>query len=131
MTLSDTTEPRRRGGATKPPLIGSVAWPDWLLTAAAAVGLFASIQAWFDWRSGIQGEPGTLLVIAACALILFGLAVTLMVGRDGIRRLFQWLILLGTVLTALAAWFLMSWVLLGAMIIATLAQILRLKRTSR
>lgn len=128
MTLSDTTGPRRRGAAPEPSRVRSVAWSDWLLTAAAAVGLFASIQAWFDWRSGIQGEPGTLLVIAACALILFGLAVTAMVDRGGIRRLFQWLILLGAVLTALAAWFLMSWVLLGSMIVAALAQIVRMTR---
>ena len=34
-------------------------------------------------------------------------------------------------LTAMAAWFLMSWVLLAAMIVATAAQILRMTRKSR
>lgn len=124
MTLSDTAGARWQA-ATR---LRAVGWPDWLLTAAAAVGLFAAIQAWFDWRSGIQGEPGTLLVIAACALILFGLAVTTMLDRGWVRRLFQGLILIGAVLTALAAWFLMAWVVMGAMIVATLTQIARIAR---
>ena len=101
-------------------------WADVLLTAAAAVGLYVSIRNYFDRLSGIQGEPGTLLVIVACGLLLLGLAVTVTATSRGVLVTFQWLILLGAVLTALAGWFLMSWTLTVAMVVATGAQILRM-----
>lgn len=104
-------------------------WPEVVLMLAAAIGLFAAMHAYFDRSSGIQGEPGTLLVIIACALILFGLAVTAATDAGTVRRVFQWLIIVGAVLTALAAWFLMSWVLMVAMIVAAVAQIVRMART--
>ncbi|MBV0893198.1 hypothetical protein KTN05_15395 [Paracoccus sp. Z118] len=103
-----------------------VEWADVLLTAAAAAGLYVSIRNYFDRLSGIQGEPGTLLVIVACGLLLFGLAVTVTTTSRGVLVTFQWLILLGAVLTALAGWFLMSWTLTVAMVVATGAQILRI-----
>ena len=109
-----------------PPRRLPTGWPDYLLTAAAAVGLFVSIHDWFDRMSGIQKEPGTMLVIVACGLILAGLWVVLVTPRRWVRRLFEGLILLGAVLTGIAAWFLMSWWLLGAMVVATLAQLIRL-----
>lgn len=130
MSRSDTNA--RPPAPAAPPLrLGSVSWVDWLLLLAAGVALFAAIQAWFDWRSGIQGEPGTMLVIVASALLLFGQGVTDVVRRGWIRRLFQGLILLGAILTALAAWFLMNWVVTAAMIVAALAQVFRMMRSGR
>lgn len=114
-----------------PARLRGVRWADAILLLAAAVGLFVSMWNWFDRHSGIQGEPGTMLVIVACGLILFGLAVTVSTASRGVYRLFQWLILLGTVLTAIAAWFLMSWILMWAMVVATVAQIVRMTAANR
>lgn len=121
MVRSATYDPHGQGS-----WIRDLGWADALLTAAATGGLYVSIWNYFDRLSGISNEPGTLLVIIACGLILTGLAVTVSTSSRGLQRVFHWLILLGTVLTALAGWFLMSWTLTGAMVLAAIAQIFRM-----
>lgn len=122
-----TAAPLGRHGFA-PPLPPETDWLAAIVAVATTVGLVTGIWSWFHAASGIQGEPGTLLVMVACVLILVGLLVVLLTGSRGIRVLFDWLILIGAALTALAAWFLMSWVLMGAMIVAAVVQAIRLAR---
>lgn len=131
LTTAQRVQPMHQSAASdlqrqRPSMLGRFHWPDVVLALAAAVGLFASISDYFDRLSGIQHEPGTLLVIAACGLILLGLAVVLTTTSRAVMLVFQWLILLGTTLTAIAGWFLMSWILTGAMVVATIAQVIRM-----
>lgn len=71
-----------------------------------------------------------MLVIIACALILIGLVVALESHSRGLRRLFNALVMLATILTAVAGWFLMLWPLVGAMIVAAIAQMLRMMQAN-
>ena len=86
-----------------PPRRLPTGWPDYLLTAAAAVGLFVSIHDWFDRMSGIQKEPGTMLVIVACGLILAGAVLSRYPWRsvDGYIGHSPWVQLMALIATGL------------------------------
>lgn len=69
----------------------------------------------FFWRgSGISGTAGAGLAIFGCAALTFAAILIGRLGPGALRTTFVVLILIGAVLTALAAWFLESgWVMAG------------------
>lgn len=92
----------------------------WLMIVAALIGLGISIFNYFDPQSGIEGEPGTILVIVASA-ILAG-AAWLLTGRklrrSFARGFFTTGLLVGIAGTAFAGYMLHSQALVIAMIAA-------------
>ena len=93
------------------------------LAALAVVGLAAAVYSYFTPATGIDGAPGTLLVIVS-TLLLAGaaLVIGLVAGlpRWG-RVMLLVLCLLDVIGTGVAAYFLQAWVLLSAMVLAFVA----------
>ena len=91
----------------------------WILPLAALIGLGASLFAYFYPGNGIHGTGGVLLVIASTAVMLV-LAVLLVqwADRGFAHGLLLVLLLIDIAGTALAAYLLEAWVLLGAMVLA-------------
>jgi hypothetical protein len=92
----------------------------WLMIAAALVGLAVSAYNYFDPQSGIEGEPGTILVIVASAIL--AISAWLLTGHKlrsrFARGFFTTGLLIGIAGTAFAGYMLHSQVLVIAMIVA-------------
>ena len=90
------------------------------MIVAALIGLGLSIFNYFDPQSGIAGEPGTILVIAASAILAISawlLTGHKLRGRFG-RGFFTTGLLIGIAGTAFAGYMLHSQALVIAMIAA-------------
>lgn len=92
-----------------------------LMAVPAVIALAMIIYDYVTRSSGIAGTPGAALVIAGTAALT---VASLIVGRlhDGaLRTTLTVLILIGAVLTLVAAWFLQSGVVMTAMVVMLLA----------
>jgi uncharacterized membrane protein YhaH (DUF805 family) len=92
-----------------------------LMAVPAAIALAMIIYDYVTRSSGIAGTAGAALVIAGTAALT---VASLIVGRlhDGaLRTTLTVLILIGAVLTLVAAWFLQSGVVMTAMVVMLLA----------
>jgi hypothetical protein len=92
----------------------------WVMAAAALAGAGFAVAAYFNWQSGIAGEPGTILVIVSSLLIAL-VAVAKALDRPAggfLRGLLSVATLLGIIGTASAAYLLHSEALLACMGVA-------------
>ena len=97
----------------------------WLMILAALAGLGVSIFNYFDPQSGIAGEPGTILVIVATAILVIAawlLTGSKLRGRFA-RGFFTTGLLIGIAGTAFAAYLLHSQALVILMGVALLGWI--------
>ena len=92
------------------------------LLVLALLAFFDALFEYFNPGNGIHGSEGALLVVistvlmvAAAALILFSV-----VGGE-LRTIFEILLVLDMVGTALAAYFLEAWILLALVVLAAVA----------
>lgn len=105
---------------------------DFAMTAVFLLSLLALIDSLFNYfwaGNGIHGSEGALLVIVST--LLMTLAAGLIVNRwisGWVRGLFEFLILLDFLGTALAAYFLEAWIVLGLVIVAFVAWIAHFAR---
>jgi len=105
---------------------------DFAMTAVFLLSLLALIDSLFNYfwtGNGIHGSEGALLVVVST--LLMALATGLIVGRwirGWIGGLFEFLILLDFLGTALAAYLLEAWILLGLIIVAFIAWIAHFAR---
>jgi len=110
-----------------PPVSGPI-----VILAAAIVGTGLSLYYYLTPLTGITGEPGTLLVLAASvALVLDGL-ILWFGPRGAVFNVFWALGLLGVTGTLAAAWFLHAWWLMAAMavvVVGLLASLLPFRNT--
>ena len=105
---------------------------DYAMTLVGLFSFLALVDSLFNYfwtGNGIHGSEGALLVIVSTLLTMLaaGLIVTRWV-RGWLRGLFEVLLALDFVGTALAAYLLEAWVLLAFVIIAALAWIVHLIR---
>lgn len=105
---------------------------DFAMSAVFVLSLLALIDSLFNYfwtGNGIHGSEGALLVIVST--VLMAVAAGLIVNRwisGWVRGLFEFLILLDFFGTALAAYFLEAWVLLGLVVLAFIAWIAHIVR---
>lgn len=92
-----------------------------LFLLASAVGLAAAVYGYATPLTGITGSLGALVVICSSAALVLAGVLLLVLRSRGLRVTFEVLALLGIVGTAAAAWFLHSWILVGAMAVALVA----------
>lgn len=87
-----------------------------IMAIPAAIALIVALIAFFSRSSGIAWTTGAGLAIFGCAALVLA---ALLVGRlrsGPLRTVFTVLILIGGLLTALAAWFLESTIVLIAIL---------------
>lgn len=90
-----------------------------LVAAPAAIATFLALWAYTTRGSGVSGTPGSLLaLLGALAVTLDALLLTIGSIRGGARALLTGLLVLGLLLTGLAAYFLMQWWMLAALAVA-------------
>ena len=105
---------------------------DFAMTAVFLLSLLALIDSLFNYfwaGNGIHGSEGALLVIVST--LLMTIAAGLIVNRwisGWVRGLFEFLILLDFLGTALAAYFLEAWILLALVVLAFIAWIAHFAR---
>lgn len=105
---------------------------DFAMTALFLLSLVALLNSLFNYFStgnGIHGSEGALLVIVSTLLLT--LATGLIVNQritGWVRGLFELLILLDFLGTALASYFLEAWILLALMVLAFIAWIAHFAR---
>jgi quinoprotein glucose dehydrogenase len=93
----------------------------WMLPIAALIALGAALFDYFWPGNGIHGTGGVLLVIASSAVMLILAVVLLQWVRAGFARgLLLVLLIIDIAGTALAAYFLQAWWILGAMVLAAI-----------
>ncbi|QPM92282.1 hypothetical protein [Pseudooceanicola algae] len=88
-----------------------------VIVAGALGGLAVSIYNYATPLTGVEGTFGAGLVILACVLLILGAFVIQFSPPGILRGIFRFLVGLGAVLTALAAYFLHEWWLIVAMAI--------------
>lgn len=100
----------------------------WILPAAAALGLIVALIADLRRGSGVDHTAGALLVVASTVLLLAGgLVLALWRRPPGWATILLLIACLIDILgTALAAWFLHEWALLGLMACAAVGWVLDL-----
>ncbi|HXR55438.1 MAG TPA: pyrroloquinoline quinone-dependent dehydrogenase [Casimicrobiaceae bacterium] len=105
--------------------------PVWVLPIAALIALGAALFDYFWSGNGIHGTAGVLLVIASSAAMLI-LAILLVqwATRGFAHGLLLVLLIIDIAGTALAAWFLQAWWILGATVLAAIGWLIALP-TSR
>ncbi len=105
---------------------------DYAMTLVGLFSFLALVDSLFNYfwtGNGIHGSEGALLVIVATLLMM--LAAGLIAARwisGWLRGLFEFLILLDFLGTALAAYFLEAWILLALVILAFIAWIAHFAR---
>jgi len=101
----------------------------WVLGIATALGLIDTIFNYFWTGNGIHGSAGAGLVVIATALQLIAtLLIYFGVLRGRWRTLFEVLICLDLIGTAIAAFFLEAWILLVLTIIAAIGWLMHVIR---
>lgn len=86
----------------------------------ASVGGFgAAVRAYLWPGTGVDGSIGALLALLGTVSVLFAIGL-LMVVRTNLRwwKVLRALAILAAALTALAAWFLMQWGVVAAMVLS-------------
>lgn len=102
-----------------------------LMLLAGALGAAAGIYDFYTLATGIDGTGGVELVIASCLLMIFGALMVLILGSGLFAGIFLFLLLLDIIGTGVAAYFLESGLILGAMVLAALGWILHMNRHGR
>ncbi|MGY9047869.1 hypothetical protein P775_19035 [Puniceibacterium antarcticum] len=94
----------------------STGTPRTIVTFAGALGGFAvALYNYLTPLTGVNGTAGALLVVVACLLIAIA-AILIQLSRNTTwRGVLRFMVGLGGVLTAVAAYFLHEWVLMAAM----------------
>jgi hypothetical protein len=108
---------------------------DFAITAVLVLALLAFLDSIFEYvwtGNGIHGSEGALLVVVSTLLMAIA-AWLIMMGwaRGWFRGLLEVLILLDFLGTAVAAYFLQSWILLGLMVLGFIAWVAHLVRPAR
>jgi mannose/fructose/N-acetylgalactosamine-specific phosphotransferase system component IID len=98
---------------------------------AGVLGAAAGIYDFYTLATGIDGTGGVELVIASCLLMIFGALMVLILGSGLFAGIFLFLLLLDIIGTGVAAYFLESGLILGAMVLAALGWILHMNRYGR
>ena len=113
-----------RGAMASPRAVGI-----WVLGIATALGLIDAIFNYLWTGNGIHGSAGAGLVVIATALQLIAtLLIYVGVLRGRWRTLFEVLICLDLIGTAIAAFFLEAWILLVLTIIAAIGWLMHVIR---
>lgn len=106
---------------------GTVRFGLWLLTAASLLGLIDAIFNYFSPANGIHGTEGALIVIVSTALqLIAALLILARVVRGWVWWLFQVLILLDLIGTALAAYLLEADLLLALTVLGFIGWLLQM-----
>ena len=98
-------------------------WNHWnlaVLLVSSGLALLVAVFNYFWTGNGIHGTEGALLVLVSSALI-FGASLAFALGwlrQHWLRALLNTLLFLGILGTAVAAYFLNAWLLLGLMVVA-------------
>ena len=107
--------------------IGRHAYGAWLVAVASLLGLLLALYGYLTPHDGISFTPGALLVVVSTALIL---AASVLLGFRGLPRwvivVLDVLLLLGLLGTALAAWFLQTYILVALMFVGVIGWIVHL-----
>ena len=92
----------------------------WIMAATATVATALSVYNYLTRGTGIDHTPGALLVVISSALILLAALVLALAPSTPrwVRVVLEILLLLGVLGTALAAYFLEAYALLGLMAVA-------------
>lgn len=107
---------------------------DFAMTAVFLLSLLALVDSLFNYfwvKNGIHGTEGALLVVVSS--LLMAIAAGLIVNRwvqGWVRGLFEVLICLDFIGTAVAAYFLEAWILLAVVILAFIGWLAHLFRPS-
>lgn len=107
---------------------------DVAMTAVVILSALAFLDSLFNYFSpgnGIHGTEGALLVVVSTFLMTLGAA--LIAGgwvQGGWRTLFEVLLALGFLGTAVAAWLLEAWVLFALVVLAAIAWLVHLARSA-
>jgi hypothetical protein len=100
------------------------AYGAWLIAIISLIGLALALRGYFTPNDGISFTPGALLVVISTALIL---AASVLLGLTGlpvwVNVVLDVLLLLGLLGTALAAWFLQTYLLVALMFVGVIAWI--------
>lgn len=102
-------------------------WPYALVAALAAVGAVLGALAYFGAETGVDGTAGALLALIGAVAVGLGAALAAWrhLPRGGLTPL-NVLLVLGTLLTAFAAWMLMQYAFTAAMAASFLALLVAL-----
>lgn len=95
-----------------------------IMAVPAGIGLIIAVVDFLRRGSGIAWTTGAGLAIFGCAALVMAAVLVGRLRSGGLRTTFTVLILLGAVLTGLAAWFLESQLVLGAMVATLLCWLL-------
>ena len=90
-----------------------------IMAVPAALAVIAALVEFFWHGSGVAGTAGAGLSLFGCVALVFGALMLASLRPGGWRTTFVLLMLLGGILTGLAAWFLESHLVLIA-VLATL-----------
>ena len=105
------------------------AYGAWLVAIVSLVGLLLALYGYLTPNDGISFTPGALLVVVSTALIL---AASVLLGFRGLPRwvivVLDVLLLLGLLGTALAAWFLQTYILVALMFVGVIGWLIHLIR---
>jgi len=105
----------------------STGYGGWLMAVAAFVGLLLSLYYYFNQGNGIAYSAGATLVLVSSALV-FAASLVMVLDHDKPVWLLGFLyvsLFLGLIGTALAAYFLDAYWLMGAMLVGLVGWILR------
>lgn len=96
-------------------------WPHALAAAFAGAGAVLGATAYFRAESGVDGTTGALLALSGSLAVAIAALVCLAQLPRGVYVTLNVLLLLGALLTAVAAWMLMQYLFAGAMALSFLA----------
>jgi hypothetical protein len=95
-------------------------WAYALVAAPAALGAVLGALAYFGADTGVDGTGGALLALIGAVAVTAGALVGMAPLSRGVRVTLNVLLVLGTVLTAIAAWMLMQPLFTAAMVASAL-----------
>lgn len=95
-----------------------------IMALPAALAVVAALAEFLWHGSGVAWTAGAGLSLFGCAALLFGAWMLTVLMPGGLRTTFAVLVLIGGLLTALAAWFLESHLVLGAVLALLLVWLL-------
>jgi hypothetical protein len=101
------------------------------MAVAGALAALAGTHDYFTVATGIDGTGGVELVIASSVLMVFGALAVMVLKRGFLAGVFLVLLLLDVIGTGLAAYFLESSLIMGAMTLAALGWILHMSARGR
>jgi quinoprotein glucose dehydrogenase len=106
-------------------------WAYALVAAPAALGVVLGGLAYFGADTGVDGTGGALLALIGAVAVTVAALVSMMPLARGLRLTLNVLLVLGAILTALAAWMLMQPLFAAAMAASALGLVAALASRRR